>query len=374
MQSSGYDNGDKETLVMCAILKRKSASHLLKESAIQEVHERINKKKKMYPKDRYVAKVSTTRIAFESIEKAKKQYPIVLAEINDIGRIPADPNVFSLQVPQDKKKKREEDGPVLLYLIRFEDSAAVDKFFDALNGNNAHSPGVEGPSETRSLTDGQNTDKHNRAGGKVGARTARNEDWSVRTWKKTDDEHISMRGKRSRRKVASDASEASNVNYIDGLFLGETASDTGVGQRTFDSQWNYDGFSGSDTRVPPCRRRGVPLSRREGKVYKLPAVLQQQNRTSSKQTFIEYQPTMGPTRKSYMVVDPWPGRSHSHRRAYMPPPNELSTTSASSEDTLCCSVTPTYKDVEREQAFREERRRWKGMYKSYRVPTQDCVF
>ncbi|VDK86362.1 unnamed protein product [Dibothriocephalus latus] len=376
MQSSGYGNGERGTLVMCEILKRKSASHPLKESVVLKTYEKISEKKKSHPKDRYAAKVTSKQIAFESIKKAKKEYPIVLAEVSDVGRIPADPNVFSLQVPQDKKKKSEEDGPVLLYLIRFEDSTAVDKYLGALNGNNKHSTALEGPSASKGPREGQSRDKLNKAGENDGARTARTEDSSVRISKTTEDENMRKKGQKIRQKSAP---AVCKVSYVDGMLLGETASDVGTSQPPVDTQCNCCVCSGSESHIPHSGRRGSPLSRRDAKVNKRPAVPQQRNRVGFTQTFVQYQPAVGlygvaPTRKSRMVVDPWPGRSHSHRRAYTPPSSESSMTSASSDVTLCCTVSSTSNDVDREIAFLEDRERWGGMYKSYRRRYQDSVF
>ncbi|VDL83353.1 unnamed protein product [Schistocephalus solidus] len=400
-QASEYDHGEKETLILCSILACESASQPLNESAIHKLYEKVLKKKKTKQSaDRYVARVTSTQIAFESIEKAKKQGPIMLADLNDIGRNPTDANIFSLQVQggwktEKKKKKKKEDklkeGPVLLYIIRFEDSRAVDTFFNALHGHNTISHSFEGLSRTESIMQGQNNGKHMKTGWKGGAKTARNDGSLVGTGKNQDDENMTTGGKINTWKDANGTSETTNFSYLNEMFLGESANPSGVSQPPADSQWTFLAFSGSKSDTHYSQTNGASSRHRDDMVNTVQAVLQQRNKVGTTQTFVQYQPPVGhyrvaprrgqspSMRRSRMAVDARPRLSYPHRGASMPPdniraPSESSLASVSSEVTLRCSVTPTYEEVDSELAYLEDRRRRRGMYRSYRCRDQDSVF
>nr|VZI10320.1 unnamed protein product [Spirometra erinaceieuropaei] len=361
---------------MCALIKCESSPGPLNEGAIQRVHERALKKKKKQSADRYVARATSTRVIFESIDNAKKLEPIALADVTDIGRSRSDANVFSFQVQQNTKKKekkqkkkgedKQEGGPVLLYLIRFEDDAGVETFFSAINGKNDISHSFEGPSGND--TEKRENSKQTKAGRKENAGTAKKEGLSAGTWKRTDDESTTAGSKRN-------GCQAVN---------GNTANVSGTNQPPADGQWTFFAFPGSQTDTHRSKTNGTSSSRRDDNMKKLPEVLQRRNNAASTQTFVQYQPPVGhyrvaPTRKSRMTVDPWEQRSFPRRQASMPPddptpPTESSVTSASSDVTLRCSVTPVHRDTDSEVAYEEARRRRRGMYKSYRCRDQDSIF
>ncbi|BHF61515.1 hypothetical protein SprV_0100449000 [Sparganum proliferum] len=361
---------------MCALIKSQRSSEPLNEGAIQRVHEKaLKKKKKKQSADRYVARASSTRIIFESIDNAKKLEPIALADVTDIGRSRTDANVFSFQVQQNTKKKekkqkkgedKQEGGPVLLYLIRFEDDAGVETFFSAINGKNDISHSFEAPPGND--TEKRENGKQKKAGGKGSVGTARNDGLSAGTWKRTDNESTTAGSKKNGWKAVN----------------GNAANVSGTDQPPVDGQWTFFAFPGSQTDTHHSQTNGTSSSRRDDNAKKLPQVLQRRNNAASTQTFVQYQPPVGhyrvaPTRKSRMTVGPWEQRSFPRRRASMPPDDptpltESSMTSASSEVTLRCSVTPTYRDTDSEVAYQEARRRRRGMYKSYRCRDQDSIF
>ncbi|VDN10248.1 unnamed protein product [Dibothriocephalus latus] len=315
-----------------------------------------------------------------------------MADIIHIGRIPADPTVFSLQVQKEwnkKKKDKKDDSPVQLYLIRIDDSTAVDTFFDAVNAYKANSTalGVR-PAETGSLTEGQNTVTTRNEADEEGS-DANNEDSAAgkkkkkkKNDKKKKDKEKKTKNKEKQNKKAkakNSTSEAPRDSDQDEVVLGESASDAGAGQPPADSQYSYFGFPGSEPDMRRSQPKGASPSRYEDTVNELPAVIQQGNRPGYKETYIEYPPRVennreAQRRRSRMEVDAWPPRSYSRRRVSMPPPSESPMSSASSELTLSCSVTPTYRNVDREEGFREDRRRRGGRNKSYVCRDQDSIF